>query len=559
MNDLILEDINYDFDKSSMELLEDVERGERVYMLKGTFARANYANLNKRVYPISVLGEAYNLVKEDMRQGKMLVGEAEHPCLIDSNFDVLTKSGWKKFLDLKEKESILTFDENNNIEYQVINEIINTPYSGKAYKFSARAIDSSFTPDHRFYLEDRNGKREIATAKEIFTNRTKYSHSKIIKNGFWKGNGKTIVTIPGTEKNPDPLELEAMSFFGFMGIYLSEGSIRHTRKGSTEICISQNYGEKSKKIELLLEDLGYEAKQYISKKSLNKHITFSFNDERLNKYLRSFGNKYQKFIPEGLKEYDSIYLNELIEWFILGDRRTKTTSKYTNIFSVSKKLIEDLHECLIKIGGSGNWRELNVTKDYIFAGRTIKAENKKTLYQLNISKSSGVYLDKRQLKIEEIDYIGNIYCLKVNNGNFYMKQNCKSFLTGNSGAKVNLERIACYFPELTFNESTGELSGIAKPASTPMGQIVKGLMRDGIKVGFSTRASGNVKPYHGNLGESLVEVQPGLRLLAIDAVMNPSAACFPKAIIESVQESKLFFMSGVANFKTLIDTNFLGK
>lgn len=128
------------------------------------------------------------------------------------------------------------------------------------------------------------------------------------------------------------------------------------------------------------------------------------------------------------------------------------------------------------------------------------------------------------------------------------------------GAKVNIERISCYFPELTFNEETGELSGIAKPSSTPQGAILKGLMKDGIRIGFSTRASGNVKPYRGPLGEGLVEVQPGLRLLAIDAVCNPSASCFPKAIIESVEgSSKYHFMSGVSNFKTLIDTNFLGK
>ena len=129
-----------------------------------------------------------------------------------------------------------------------------------------------------------------------------------------------------------------------------------------------------------------------------------------------------------------------------------------------------------------------------------------------------------------------------------------------SGAKINMDRISCYFPELTFNEETGELSGIARPSSTPQGEILKGLMKDGIRVGFSTRCSGKVKPYRGPLGEGLVEVQPGLRLIAIDCVMNPSAKCFPKAIIESTEEeSKYHFMSGVSNFKTIWETNFLGK
>ena len=126
------------------------------------------------------------------------------------------------------------------------------------------------------------------------------------------------------------------------------------------------------------------------------------------------------------------------------------------------------------------------------------------------------------------------------------------------GAKINMDRISCYFPELTFNEETGELSGVAKPSSTPQGEILKGLMRDGIRIGFSTRCSGQVKPYRGPLGEGLVEVQPGLRLIAIDAVMNPSAKCFPKAIIESTEEtSKYHFMSGISNFKSIWDSSFL--
>ena len=126
-----------------------------------------------------------------------------------------------------------------------------------------------------------------------------------------------------------------------------------------------------------------------------------------------------------------------------------------------------------------------------------------------------------------------------------------------NNAKVTLERICCYFPELTFNESTGELSGIAKPSSTFLGEQLKGLMRDGIKVGFSTRCSGQVKPYKGPLGEGLVEVQPGLKLISIDAVYNPSAKCYPQAIVESEDfTSKYHFVSGVKNFKSIWEDSF---
>lgn len=552
----LLEDINYDINDSKMELLEDVDKGERIYMLKGVFARGNYANLNKRVYPNKVLGEAYKLIKESMdNEGAMLVGENEHPCLTNPDFDIMTDKGWKKFLSFDGSENVMSFDENNNIIFNKVNNIINEPFEGKVYHFKNKNIDSTFTGKHRFYLEDRYGIRQIVTAEEIFKNRTKYSHSKIIKNGSWIGNGKDTIEISYGEET---VIFDAFTFFGFMGIYLSEGSIKHTFPNYSDIHIHQNKGKKADKIRELLTELGVDFKEYTRGKSIN----FSFNCLPLKKYLLPLGNKYQKYIPQELKEYDSIYLSNLLEYFLLGDsrdRRTAFKDKYANVFSVSKKLIDDLQECLIKVGGSGNIRVIESKKDYFYAGRLIKAENKKPLYQLNFSSTKGIYLDKRTMKISEEDYKGNIYCIQVDNGNFYMRQNNKSFLTGNSsGAKINMDRISCYFPELTFNEETGELSGVARPSSTPQGEILKGLMKDGIRVGFSTRCSGKVKPYRGPLGEGLVEVQPGLRLIAIDAVMNPSAKCFPKAIIESTEEeSKYHFMSGVSNFKTIWETNFL--
>jgi hypothetical protein len=97
---------------------------------------------------------------------------------------------------------------------------------------------------------------------------------------------------------------------------------------------------------------------------------------------------------------------------------------------------------------------------------------------------------------------------------------------------VNPKEIAVYFPEIELKED-GRLVGIARPSSTPNGEIVKGLLNDGIKVGFSTRATGSVRPYRGPLGEGLVEVQKGLTLRAIDVVWAPSASCFPEVVSES--------------------------
>ncbi len=96
---------------------------------------------------------------------------------------------------------------------------------------------------------------------------------------------------------------------------------------------------------------------------------------------------------------------------------------------------------------------------------------------------------------------------------------------------VEPEKIAVYFPELELKENS--LVGTAFPSSTPNGEIVKGLLKDGVKLGFSTRSTGSVAPYNGPLGEGLVVVKPGLTLRAIDIVFNPSAGTFPDVVTES--------------------------
>jgi len=222
---------------------------------------------------------------------------------------------------------------------------------------------------------------------------------------------------------------------------------------------------------------------------------------------------------------------------------------WRNLFSVSKRLVEDLHEILIKTGGSGNWTEIKPENDYMFADHLIEVANKQVLYQLNISTTKGIYLDKRFLSITEDDYKGNIYCITVPAGNFYMKQNGKSFLTGNSSPKINVNKISHKITKLEMMPDGAVIAEMVV-LDTTEGLELQNLIRGGVHLGVSTRALGGVKPYHGELGEGLVEVLPGLNFKAIDVVFDPSAGedgrpdfVNEDVINEDVQEEKKVFSS----------------
>ena len=107
-----------------------------------------------------------------------------------------------------------------------------------------------------------------------------------------------------------------------------------------------------------------------------------------------------------------------------------------------------------------------------------------------------------------------------------------------SNAKPNLERMAVTFPELVWNEEKGTIEGKAVPMDTPMGHLIEGIAKSGMKICFSTRCSGKVKPYHGPLAEGVnnaVEVQPGLKIISIDVVGAPSCQ---SAVTDTVYEEK---------------------
>ena len=315
----------------------------------------------------------------------------------------------------------------------------------------------------------------------------------------------------------------------FMGIWLSEGCISKSRDGV--IKISQNDGDVAVQIREMLDSMGVYYTQTIQNKK-NVHITFHIRDVRLYEYLKPLGDCYTKYIPHELKQLAPVYLEELLHWFALGDGRIQRyRNAHTvriNVFSVSKRLIEDLHECLIKSGGNGNWTVHESKEDYMFAEHLIKVENKQPLYQLNISQVDGIYLDERFLTIEPVEHNDNVYCITVENSNFCMKENNKCFWTGNSPT-INLDRVSHIITELNMDGDVG--IGCAKVLDTPMGKIVQSLIDGGVQLGMSTRGVGTL---NGDV------VGDDYKLITVDIVADPSA---PTAFVEGVLENKEYIVS----------------
>lgn len=123
-------------------------------------------------------------------------------------------------------------------------------------------------------------------------------------------------------------------------------------------------------------------------------------------------------------------------------------------------------------------------------------------------------------------------------------------------AHVNLERIAVKFPELTWDEETGQIRGKAVPAG-PMKDKVLTLAEDGFPICFSTRMTGKVRPLSEerkrqlNITEDAVEVCEGAKLISIDVVGNQSCQ---KAISSTVYEETISEEEKKPTFRSVFDS-----
>ncbi|MFZ4600140.1 MAG: primosomal protein, partial [Terrimicrobiaceae bacterium] len=88
-----------------------------------------------------------------------------------------------------------------------------------------------------------------------------------------------------------------------------------------------------------------------------------------------------------------------------------------------------------------------------------------------------------------------------------------------TAAEVNLERACHLVTEL--NRQGNVYYGKSKVLTTPMGQIVRSLINDGVRVGMSSRALGRLEEMSNGVNKV-----KDFRLVAVDCVADPS---FPKA------------------------------
>ena len=112
-----------------------------------------------------------------------------------------------------------------------------------------------------------------------------------------------------------------------------------------------------------------------------------------------------------------------------------------------------------------------------------------------------------------------------------------------ASAEVDLER-ACHM--VTSLRKDGKtIYGESIVLSTPTGQIVRSLINDGVKVGMSSRALGQLSEEANGINRV-----NEMRLIAVDCVADPSC---PRAFVNGILESKQYVVTQDGRFEEVYE------
>lgn len=153
-------------------------------------------------------------------------------------------------------------------------------------------------------------------------------------------------------------------------------------------------------------------------------------------------------------------------------------------------------------------------KNMYLAGRMMAAE------QMN--------LNKRIYKKEEIESAVSMINEKIKEGAYIMGE-----LNHPENLSIDLKNVSHIITEawMEGNNAVGK----CKILNTPSGQIVKQLIEGGVRLGVSSRGTGNVT------NEGIVE---DFSFVTLDIVAQPSGpGCYPDVVRESIENPKILSLA----------------
>jgi hypothetical protein len=151
--------------------------------------------------------------------------------------------------------------------------------------------------------------------------------------------------------------------------------------------------------------------------------------------------------------------------------------------------------------------------------------SKKSLYMKGIFIQGGVKnANERVYPVSEIENAVQTLNEQISDGHSVLGE-----VDHPDDLKINLDRVSHMITTMWMDGANG--FGKLKILPTPMGQLVSTMLESGVKLGVSSRGSGNVNDMNGHVSD--------FEIVTVDIVAQPSAPnAYPKAIYEGLHNMK---------------------
>ena len=374
----------------------------------------------------------------------------------DEQTEVLTKDGWKYFKNLFPEDLILTLGKKDKLEYHKPTSLAGYPYKGKMYQLKTRGVDLLVTPNHSLYFSKGtyyDGRTKppkkidkpfvLATPDVCFGKNKRFQ-----KGGKWKGESPKLFTIPTFTytslyrrcdssknisrtyvKSIEPLEMRL--WLRFLGWYIAEGCTSKQSQISVA-CNNVDGGKEKTTISKVVEDLKW---KYALVQEDKSACLFNIYSKQLGLWLEAncrHGAAHKR-VPSFVKELSPELIKELLDCLYAGDGHQATTSHI--LYTVSKKLADDVQELILKVGDVAHIKSHKPGKGGSVGDH--KITSKLPYYGVNWLKKSyyhntGNKVSYRKTSENWVDYEGMVYCATVPNHIMYVRRFGTPVWCGNS-------------------------------------------------------------------------------------------------------------------------------
>jgi dTDP-D-glucose 4,6-dehydratase len=296
-----------------------------------------------------------------------------------------------------------------------IREIVVSPYQGPMVEISSSQTSQCVTPNHRVLVQKSVGKpRRWQPSEYVRADSLVHMQGRvrIPATGEWHCAVAEPVTIPQrTHHNNKPLRtVSAETIVELIGWFVAEGSTNASAVSLASISpkIQQRFQE-------LFSCFGLQSAVYGRNVQCASVALRDYLSEQCGQYAEN------KHIPDWVLEYEPPLLRILFHALMQGDGTSYYGGKNLVYYTKSPRLAEQVAELGIKLGYAARI----CTRKTWNPRKTIQVES----YVVRLRQAANI-IEKKHVRT--VAYDGPIWCLRTDEGNFFIEREGKITCSGNT-------------------------------------------------------------------------------------------------------------------------------